>query len=96
MRRLLDLAVTTWTDKATGLQMSASFFDFVRTRAYASIYARMLGESGFAYAGKIMPTRASLDRALAVLRVTPFGILEDLPRSYALFAHAFSPVPKSK
>ena len=67
-----------------------SFENYVRTRAYADVFTRMLGLNGRAYDGAAVPDYNALERATRVLQRIPFALLEDMERSYVLIAHAFS------
>ena len=90
-RRLLPASdVHAWTDRKTGEAKTATFGDYARTRAYANVAVRMLGDHAQAYRGAVVPDPASLARALAVLDKLPFAIFEALDASFLLLAHAFS------
>ena len=75
-------------DDNTDVEMS--FENYLRTRAYADVYTRMLGNNGRAYDGSVVPDHNALERATRVLERIPFALLEDMERSYVLLAHAFS------
>ena len=73
-----------------GADNAISFENYVRTRAYADVFTRMLGMNGRAYDGSVVPDVNALERATRVLQRIPFALLEDMERSYVLIAHAFS------
>ena len=75
-------------DDNTDVEMS--FENYVRTKAYADVFARMLGNNGRAYDGAVVPDHNALARATRVLQRIPFALLADMERSYVLLAHAFS------
>ena len=70
-----------------------SFENYLRTKAYADVFTRMLGNNGRAYDGAVVPDHNALERAARVLQRIPFALLADMERSYVLLAHAF---PTSK
>ena len=88
-RRLVALFAHAWTDKA-GVARTATFADYARTRAYADVAVRMLGDHGMAYDGRIRPDGASLARALAVLARVPFVVFEAFDDSLLLLARAYT------
>ena len=73
-----------------GASTEISFENYVRTRAYANVFTRMLGLNGRAYDGAAVPDHNALERATRVLQRIPFALLADMERSYVLLAHAFS------
>ncbi len=75
-------------DDNTDVEMS--FENYLRTKAYADVYTRMLGNNGRAYDGAAVPDHNALERATRVLQRIPFALLADMERSYVLIAHAFS------
>ena len=75
-------------DDDTDVEMS--FENYLRTKAYADVFTRMLGNNGRAYDGAAVPDHNALERATRVLRRIPFALLADMERSYVLLAHAFS------
>ena len=73
-----------------GASTEISFENYLRTRAYADVFTRMLGANGRAYDGAAVPDHKALERATKVLERIPFALLADMERSYVLLAHAFS------
>ena len=73
-----------------GASTEISFENYLRTRAYADVFTRMLGANGRAYDGAAVPDFNALERATRVLQRIPFALLADMERSYVLIAHAFS------
>jgi hypothetical protein len=50
----------------------------------------MFGENALAYNASVHVSVQSLERAVAILKRVPFGIMEEVSASYLLFAHVFS------
>ena len=79
-----------WINDSSRQVHRVAFDEYITSAAYSNVQTRMFGENALAYNASVHVSVQTLERAVAILKRVPFGIMEEVSASYLLFAHVFS------